>query len=186
MTKPTKWLCAQRRLRTAWASAQSDQSLRCALNGQLRTKAFFMRTAKTLIMTERMPRLIWVFAGRTNYFVGFVMSRLSDLGLPVDWHHLLDLLNPYSPSGIVHPYQMDESISKFRGVWCTFLIFILFLIEISVCKQWRPWSDAAIWLYTACLVPPPPHTHTKKRDARLIWVKVRQEDFRDQIKGSLE
>ena len=33
MTKPTMWLCAQRRLRSAWASAQSDQSLRCALNG---------------------------------------------------------------------------------------------------------------------------------------------------------
>ena len=33
MSKPTKWLCAQQRLRSAWASAQSDQSLRCALNG---------------------------------------------------------------------------------------------------------------------------------------------------------
>ena len=33
MTKPTKWLCAERRLRSAWASAQSDQSLRPALNG---------------------------------------------------------------------------------------------------------------------------------------------------------
>ena len=33
MTKPTKWLCAKPRLRSAWASAQSDQSLRCALNG---------------------------------------------------------------------------------------------------------------------------------------------------------
>ena len=29
-TKPTKWLCAQRRLRSAWASAQSDQSSLCA------------------------------------------------------------------------------------------------------------------------------------------------------------
>ena len=29
MTKPTKWLCAQRRLRSAWASALSDQSLLC-------------------------------------------------------------------------------------------------------------------------------------------------------------
>ena len=29
MIKRTKWLCAQRRLRSAWASAQSDQSLRC-------------------------------------------------------------------------------------------------------------------------------------------------------------
>ena len=26
MTKPTKWVCAQRRFRSAWASAQSDQS----------------------------------------------------------------------------------------------------------------------------------------------------------------
>ena len=26
MTKPTKWLCAQRTLRSAWASARSDQS----------------------------------------------------------------------------------------------------------------------------------------------------------------
>ena len=29
MTKPTKWLCVQRRLRSAWAFAQSDQSLSC-------------------------------------------------------------------------------------------------------------------------------------------------------------
>ena len=32
VTKPTMWLCAQRRLRSAWASAQSDQSLRYVLN----------------------------------------------------------------------------------------------------------------------------------------------------------
>ena len=55
MTKPTKWLCAQRRLRSAWASAQSDQSLRCMLNGKLRTQAFFMRTAKTLIRLGGCP-----------------------------------------------------------------------------------------------------------------------------------
>ena len=30
MTKPTKWLCAQRR--SAWASVPSDQSFRCLLN----------------------------------------------------------------------------------------------------------------------------------------------------------
>ena len=29
MTKPTKWVCAQQKLRSAWASAQSDQSLQC-------------------------------------------------------------------------------------------------------------------------------------------------------------
>ena len=33
MTKPTKWVRAQWRLRSAWAFAQSDQNLRCALSG---------------------------------------------------------------------------------------------------------------------------------------------------------
>ena len=28
--------------------------------------------------------------------------------------------NPHLPSEPVHPYQLDESISNFRGVWCTF------------------------------------------------------------------
>ena len=30
MAKPRKWVCAQRSLRSAWVSAQCDQSLRCA------------------------------------------------------------------------------------------------------------------------------------------------------------
>ena len=49
------WICfffsinCKGRLRSAWASAQSDQSLFCALNGKLRAQCFFRRTAKTLI-----------------------------------------------------------------------------------------------------------------------------------------
>ena len=33
VTKPTKWMCAQRRLRSAWASTESDQSLHLRLMG---------------------------------------------------------------------------------------------------------------------------------------------------------
>ena len=29
-------------------------------------------------------------------------------------------INPHLPSGLSHPYQLDESISNFRCVWCTF------------------------------------------------------------------
>ena len=53
--KPTMWLCAQRRFRSAWTSAQSDQSLHCTLYGYLRTQAFFLRTAKTLIRLGGCP-----------------------------------------------------------------------------------------------------------------------------------
>ena len=66
----------QQRLRSGWAFVQSDQSLRCVLNEKLRTQTFFMRTAKT-DQTGLMPRLIWVFAGCTCYFVSFVMLRLK-------------------------------------------------------------------------------------------------------------
>ena len=52
MTTPTKWLCAQRRLRSAWASAQSVQSLRCAHEETLCPQVPIERTAKTLIRSE--------------------------------------------------------------------------------------------------------------------------------------
>ena len=29
-------------------------------------------------------------------------------------------INLHLPSGPVHPYQLEESISNFRDVWCTF------------------------------------------------------------------
>ena len=59
MTKQTKWVCVQRRLRSAWASAQSDQSIRCP-----HEEAFFSYHSEDSDQTGRMPRLIWVFAGR--------------------------------------------------------------------------------------------------------------------------
>ena len=45
--KSNKMTCAQRRLRSACASALSDQNLCCALYEKLRTECFFKRTAKT-------------------------------------------------------------------------------------------------------------------------------------------
>ena len=62
-------------------------------------------------------------------------------------------LNPHLPNGRVHFYQFDETISNFRGVWCTF--FILFWIDIPVSK---PFEDPGLGLL--CL---------QKWDAMLIW-----------------
>ena len=67
-TKPTKWLCAQPRLRSARSSAQSDQSSLCAWRklGPLATHwAHSEDSDQTGRMRRRMPRLIWVFAGCT-------------------------------------------------------------------------------------------------------------------------
>ena len=74
MTKPTKWpVCLAKTqvsldIRPVW-----PESSLCAQWIQ----AFFIRTAKTPEQTGRMPRLIWVFAGRTCHFVGFFTRRLN-------------------------------------------------------------------------------------------------------------
>ena len=48
-------------------------------------------------------------------------------------------INPYLPIGLSHAYQSNEAISNF---WVPGVLFqfILFLIEIHVSKQCRPWS----------------------------------------------
>ena len=75
MTKSTKWLCAQRRLRSTWASTQSDQSSLCA-QWVGKDPSFLHMDSKDSDQTGRMPRMTWVFAGRTCHFVGFVMRQL--------------------------------------------------------------------------------------------------------------
>ena len=55
MTKPTKWVCAQQRLRSAWASAQSDQSLRCPHEESFDPELPIKRTAKSLIRLGGCP-----------------------------------------------------------------------------------------------------------------------------------
>ena len=54
-TIPTKWVCAQPRLRSAWASAQSDQSLRCIHEETLGPQLPTEHNAKTLIRLGGCP-----------------------------------------------------------------------------------------------------------------------------------
>ena len=64
MTKPTKWVCAQQRLRSAWASTQSDQSSLCT-QWVAKDPRFLHVDSKDSDQTGQMPRLIWVFTGST-------------------------------------------------------------------------------------------------------------------------
>ena len=68
MTKPAKWLCTQQRLRSAWASTQSEWVAQVL--------SFLHADSEDSDHTGRMPRLIWVFTGRTCHFVGFITRRL--------------------------------------------------------------------------------------------------------------
>ena len=70
-------MCTQRRLRSAWASAQSDQSSLSTWRN-LGSLATHWAHSEDSDQTGWMPMLIWVFAGRTCHFVGFVMRRSYD------------------------------------------------------------------------------------------------------------
>ena len=76
MTKPTKWVCAQRRLRSAWASAQSDQSLRCPHEEYLVLSyplSALRRLWSDWVDAQADLSLRWAH----THFVGFVMSQLK-------------------------------------------------------------------------------------------------------------
>ena len=76
MTKPTKWHVRPAKtqiilgIRPVW----SESSL-CA-QWVAKDPIFLHADSEDSDQTNRMPRLIWVFAGCTFYFVGFVMRRL--------------------------------------------------------------------------------------------------------------
>ena len=59
--------------------------------GSYGPKLFFMWTSKTLIRLSGLPRLIWVFAGRTCHFVGFVMRRLVYVRRKMFWLYPLEI-----------------------------------------------------------------------------------------------
>ena len=84
-------MCAQQRLRSAWASVQSDQSSLCAQ--WVAKDPSFVHADSEDSETGWMPRLIWVFAGHTCHFVGFVVRRLI-WGSTWSWKHFFG----HSPS----------------------------------------------------------------------------------------
>ena len=121
MIKQTKWVCSQQRLRStwaAWASAQSDQSLRCpAAWRKLESLATRWAQREDSDQTGRMPRLIWVFAGRTlillvlscrgSYVTRFISRMLLCSSI---W---FCLSSPYECYEIPHGYIPRTHIYKF-------------------------------------------------------------------------
>ena len=89
MTKPTKWVCTQRRLRSAWASAQSDQSSLSTWRNPSLIRVFTVRMKKPWALSYPLSaqRRLWSdwadaqadlsFRWTHSHIVGFVTRRLS-------------------------------------------------------------------------------------------------------------
>ena len=110
MTKSTKWLCAQRRLRSAWASAQSDQSDQSLRMKKAWVLSYPLSASEDSDQTGRMPRLICLRWSH-SHFVSFVMSRLirkRSLQSPEKKHRMISETVPQNKSSSYlvtdHPY----------------------------------------------------------------------------------
>ena len=68
------WRSAKTQI-SPWAFAKSDQYSLCA-HWVAKDPSFLHANSKDSDQTGQMPSLIWVFAGCTCHFVGFVMRRL--------------------------------------------------------------------------------------------------------------
>ena len=87
MTKLTKWVCAKRRLRSAWASAQSDQESLLGTQWVAKDPRFLHADSEHSDQTGRMPRLIWVLAAHT--LILLVLSCHGSYGqLSMNYHQI--------------------------------------------------------------------------------------------------
>ena len=80
VTKPTKWsVClAKTQINLGTRQVWSKSSL--CTQWVAKDPSFLHVDSEDSDQTVRMPRLIWVFAGRSCQFVGFVMRRLKCQG----------------------------------------------------------------------------------------------------------
>ena len=110
-----------------------------------KAQSFFMRTAKTdqtalwrrwslsLLYTEVILYVLLCYSPFTSVHRRCIHFLLI-LYLFLLWH-----------SGIFHSSKSDDYMFHLRGVWC--IAFLLFLIEIPVCKHWRSWSASDLCLH---------------------------------------
>ena len=92
-------MCTQRRLRSAWASAQSDHTSLCT-QWVAKDKSFLHAHSENSDQTGQMSTLIRVFAGCTGNFVGFVMLRLISNSYIIK-HHTSQILFSKNKSVVI-------------------------------------------------------------------------------------
>lgn len=70
-------MCSERRLRSAGASEQSDQSYRCKPESSEESWAFCRRNINTYFHFKLTKMLLYIFTGRRAHKTGFYVKRLT-------------------------------------------------------------------------------------------------------------
>ena len=141
MTKPTKWYVSPAKtpislgIRPVWS-----ESLLCA-QWVAKDKRFLHAYSEGSDKTGRMPRLIWVFAGRIGHFVGFVIRWLKCsyllMCLCSNFFYSTRLVEEHINKVSVCPAKTRISLG-IRPVWS----------ESSLCAYWVA-KDPSFFMQTA-------------------------------------
>ena len=99
--KTNKMMCAQPIHRSVWASARSHQSSPSAW------KSYPLSAQRCLWSDRAKGRLIWVFAGCTTHFAGFVVLRLISNSVlrPIEDYFISN--EPNQPDRGLNVYQLN-------------------------------------------------------------------------------
>ena len=113
-------MCAQRRLRSTWASAQSDQSLRCPHEESLGLQLPIERTAKTQINL-----------GIRQFWSESSLSAWRKLGsAATHWAHSEDSDQPGHPPSLIWVFAV-----RMKKAW------VLSYPSIAQRRLWSAWAD---------------------------------------------
>ena len=147
-------MCTHRRLRSAWASAQSDRSLRCPQEESLGPYLPTECTAQT--------DKTWRFAGRTCHFVGFVIGCINLMDVFVTWKFVplipmwpidirlskifffFQVLLQMYPFYITHYIRFVPRLKKNNTCSVSLLTFLIY-----VCFRKHFFSGWKLWSYSA-------------------------------------
>ena len=137
MTKPTKWVCVQRRFRSAWASAQSDQSSLSAWR-KLGSLATHWAHSEDSDQTGRMPWLIWVFAGCTVTLLVLSCCSSFVLSMLISTRHNFGHTMP--DCVIVAFYA--QNFENIGGAYCFWLVHqcvchAFYAFELCMLRSWN-------------------------------------------------
>ena len=122
--------------------ALSDQSSLCA-HWVAKDPSCLHADSEDSDQTGQMPRLIWVLAGRTCHFVGFVMRRLIWFRFKTSPKHLL------SASKITLRIFFCRFSSCWVSIWhlliaCDIKKFVTNIGKVWKCKQFSKCSHKAV------------------------------------------
>ena len=152
-------MCAQRRLRSAWTSAQSDHSPSLSAWRKLGPLATHWAHSEDSDQTGWMPRLIWVFAGRTCHFVGFVTR----------WLKFINMFFVSSDTDYPNGSTWDEILDRYNLIYCqiiqTFFRPLLNLVSDSKLIL----NKRGLLKEKACQVVPP-HCMSRPKNIHVLQI----------------